>query len=237
MRRPGPDDVGVVELRQYTLRPGRRDDLVAVFDAELVETQEELGGYVLGQLRDLDDPDRFVWFRGFDDMASRLRMLGGFYGGPVWAAHGPAANATMLDSDDVLLLRPVLLGDALGEHRRPRRDGGEGAVGTWVLHHDGPVDDTWVGDVAAHAVPALVAAGVDPVAVLRTLEAVNDFPRLPVRAEHVVVIVARADDPAAVARAQAALDADGRWRALLRRGSDRDPQRLRLSPTGRSALR
>jgi hypothetical protein len=27
----------IVELRQYTLHPGRRDDLVALFEAEFVE--------------------------------------------------------------------------------------------------------------------------------------------------------------------------------------------------------
>ena len=237
MRAPGPDDVGVVELRQYTLRPGRRDDLVAVFDAELVETQEELRGYVLGQFADLDDPDRFVWLRGFDDLVSRLAMLTGFYGGPVWAEHGPAANATMLDSDDVLLLRPVLLGDRLGDHRDPRRAGGPGAVGAWVVHHDGPVDDGWADDLASRAPAVLSTGGVEPVAVLRTLEAADDFPRLPVRDEHVVVLVARADDARTVTRAATALEADARWQQLVRRASARPAQRLRLAPTARSALR
>jgi hypothetical protein len=95
----------IVELRQYTLHEGRRDELIDVFDREFVETQEELGMAVLGQFRDLDRPDRFVWLRGFIDMPSRETGLTAFYTGPVWKEHGPAANATMLDSDDVLLLR------------------------------------------------------------------------------------------------------------------------------------
>ena len=33
----------VVELRQYTLRPGRRDALVSLFESRLVEPQEEAG--------------------------------------------------------------------------------------------------------------------------------------------------------------------------------------------------
>ncbi|MEU3192720.1 NIPSNAP family protein [Streptomyces sp. NPDC006992] len=65
----------VIELRQYTLRPGRRDELVDLFEREFVESQEEVGMRVLGQFRDLDDPDRFVWLRGFPDMASRRRGL------------------------------------------------------------------------------------------------------------------------------------------------------------------
>jgi hypothetical protein len=35
------------------------------------------------------------------------RALEAFYGGPVWKAHSRAANDTMIDSDNVLLLRPV----------------------------------------------------------------------------------------------------------------------------------
>lgn len=62
---------------------------------------------VIARFRDLHDPDRFVWLRGLADMPSRAEALGRFYGGPVWKTHKDQANATMIDSDDVLLLRPV----------------------------------------------------------------------------------------------------------------------------------
>src|SRR6476646_230013 len=78
----------IVELRQYTLHPGKRDALIDLF-------------------RDLDNPNRFVWLRGFRDMRSRAQALKNFYGGPVWKAHCEAANATMIDSDNVLLLHPA----------------------------------------------------------------------------------------------------------------------------------
>src|SRR5258705_1626442 len=97
----------VVELRQYTLHPGKRDVLIELFEREFIETQEGVGIRVLGQFRDLDDPNHFVWLRGFPDMPSRARSLAAFYDGPVWKAHREAANATMVDSDDVLLLEPV----------------------------------------------------------------------------------------------------------------------------------
>src|SRR6476646_3740343 len=97
----------VLELRQYTLRPGQRDVLIDLIEREFVESQEALGMTLFGQFRDLDDPDRFVWLRGFADMPARATALAGFYDGPVWRAHRDAANATMLDSDNVLLLRPA----------------------------------------------------------------------------------------------------------------------------------
>ena len=97
----------VIELRQYTLKPGQRDVLIDLFDRHFVESQEAAGMTIVGQFRDRRRPDRFVWIRGFPDMASRHQALERFYGGPVWAAHRTAANATMLDVSDVLLLRPV----------------------------------------------------------------------------------------------------------------------------------
>ena len=69
----------VVELRQYTLHPGKRDVLIDLFDREFIESQEELGMTVIGQFRDVDDADRFVWLRGFHDMASRAQGLAAFY--------------------------------------------------------------------------------------------------------------------------------------------------------------
>ncbi|ATY10609.1 NIPSNAP family protein [Amycolatopsis sp. AA4] len=99
--------VTVVELRQYTLRPGQRDVLIDLFDRELLEPQEAAGCTVVGQFRDEDDPDRFVWFRSFPDLAARHAALTAFYlEGEAWRQHRDAANATMADSDNVLLLRP-----------------------------------------------------------------------------------------------------------------------------------
>src|SRR5882762_8825947 len=111
----------IVELRQYTLHPGKRDVLIDLFDRELVESQEAVGIKIIGQFRDLGNPNRFVWLRGFRDMPSRAQALKDFYGGPIWKAHREAANDTMVDSDHVLLLRPALpaSGFALDKSVRP----------------------------------------------------------------------------------------------------------------------
>src|SRR5690348_16267647 len=97
----------VLELRQYTLRPGTRDTLIDLFDRELLDPQEALGARVIGQFRDEDDPDRFVWLRAFPDMRARHAALTAFYlDSETWRTHAPAARATMIDTTDVLLLRP-----------------------------------------------------------------------------------------------------------------------------------
>ncbi|MDO9356180.1 MAG: hypothetical protein Q7T55_20950, partial [Solirubrobacteraceae bacterium] len=84
--------------------------MIDLFDREFIETQEACGMTVLGQFRDLDRPDHFVWLRAFPSMPARAAALVAFYDGPVWHAHREAANATMIDSDDVLLLQPAHAG-------------------------------------------------------------------------------------------------------------------------------
>jgi NIPSNAP len=163
---------GVVELRRYDLHPGARDTLIELFDREFVETQEALGMQVLGTFRDLDDPNSFVWLRGFADMAARAPALETFYSGSVWAEHSSEAVATMIDSDNVLLLRPADGGPLL-EHDPGRRP----AVG--APERNGVL---WV-TISAEPVPG------DALARFVTEHARNDFPALPVR-EDVNVCVA-----------------------------------------------
>jgi hypothetical protein len=161
-------DIRVVELRQYLLKPGRTDDLIDVFDRELVETQEACGMRVIGQFRDLDRPDRFVWLRGFADMDSRRRALTDFYGGPVWAEHGPAAVDTMIDSDDVLLLVPSTL--PLPE---ARPSGDETPAELTITAYCGAPPDS---------------ASGDPLGLLRTLRADNTYAALPIREDADVTV-------------------------------------------------
>lgn len=180
----------IVELRRYTLRGGRRDELIDLFDREFVETQEELGMAVLGQFRDLDRPDHFVWLRGFTDMQSRRTGLTAFYSGPVWAKHGPAANATMLDSDDVLLLREIVPVPVFDRGTANPESVLHATVWYWAGAFLDPTDSP-----------------EDTLAVLRTEYAANSFPQLPMReGEHALVWITRspvkADVPAEVVKTE-----------------------------------
>jgi hypothetical protein len=68
--------------------------------------------------------------------ARRAEALAAFYSGPVWQEHHDAANATMIDSDDVLLLRPAWHG---ADHRvsrsAPSALGGGRSAGPCRLRH------------------------------------------------------------------------------------------------------
>jgi quinol monooxygenase YgiN len=236
----------IFELRRYELHPGQRDVLIELFDRELVETQEAEGMEIVGQFRDLDDPDAFVWIRGFPDMATRHAALTAFYRGPAWQAHSPAANPTMVSVDDVLLLRPVsprTTFQGLEPAHRPVGDGQESRslIEVTIHHFAGPVTrdvtDRWTAEVE----PLLVAAGSHPLALLETESAENTFTALPVReGEHVLVRVARYESPADHADVMERLATSTGWRAAERSLSDhltRPTRRLRLRPTARSLLR
>lgn len=228
----------VLELRQYTLHPGRRDELIELFDREFVETQEAVGAQVLGQFRDRDDADRFVWLRGFADMAVRGRALPAFYGGPVWKAHSAAANATMIDSDDVLLLRPVEALDLTGRVR-----GGPTTLVTITLYHLPPGgEDAFLDLFQSQAVPMLTSTGAPPLAILRTLRAQNNFPALPFREDaNVVAWIASFPGPDELHDHVRQLGRENRWTLdtlpLLTKHLARPPEQLQLAPTSRSLLR
>jgi hypothetical protein len=235
-----PRSSPIVELRQYTLHAGTRETLVTLFEREFLTSQADLGMEVIGQFRDLDDPNRFVWFRGFPDMTSRTASLGAFYGGPVWKAHARAANTTMIDSANVLLLHP--LGPDGGFDRMrpaPRRPG---LVVAEIRYLDRDALAAFSAFYMAHMAPRIAAAGAAPLAAFVTEPSPNGFPSLPVR-ENVTVLVSVlgfADDAAHRAY-RAALAAGPDWREAagdpLLPQFMRKPEVLRLQPTPHSRLR
>lgn len=166
----------VVELRNYRLRPQRRDELIALFEREFVETQEAQGIELLGLFRVADRPDAFVWLRRFADMDARAEALEAFYGGSVWRAHREAANATMIDSDNVLLLRGLDGPIALAEN--PSR--GPLLCLTKLFPNERD-RDAFAARFEAETGAQIAAAGGCVLAAFVTEYAANTFPRLPVR--------------------------------------------------------
>jgi quinol monooxygenase YgiN len=238
---PSLPDCRIVELRQYTLHPGQREVLIELFDREFLETQEREGMRVIGQFRDLDQPDLFVWLRGFADMQARRQALEAFYGGPVWAAHRDAANATMADSDNVLLLHPAWTGaaDGLPADRAAMDASGAapGLLDATVFYLKEPATPELLAYCRERMDPTLRAGGARHTAWYASDTSPNSFPRLPVReGEHVLLGLALFGDAAAFD----AFAQGGTWQRDVAPGLApwlaRAPEAHRLQPTGRSAL-
>ncbi|GCE08095.1 NIPSNAP family protein [Dictyobacter aurantiacus] len=237
----------IIELRRYTLKPGRRDELIALFEEHFIEGQERYGMRIIGLFRDLNRPNQFVWLRGFADMESRRQALEGFYYGPIWQAHRTAANDTMIDSDNVLLLRPapptssfqVDLAD------RPAPDAPEvtgGFIVATLYALDAQVAPHFVDFFAREVAPVVQEAGAHILGQFITETSENTFPALPVReGEYFFVWLASFADEVAYQEYRSALASNLAWTTSLvpaLHGRATGPEEvLELHPARRSRLR
>lgn len=175
-------------------------------------------------------------------MDSRVRGLADFYGGPVWQRHRDAANATMIDSDNVLLLKPAWPGSGIDMRGRMRpaaavRMARPGLVDLSVLHLHEPASPELLQFCSDVMTPWRQQAGAAIQGWYVTESAANNFPRLPVReGEHVLVVVATLSDT----QAYESFTRHGAWdrevQPALSRWLARPVERHRLVATARSAI-
>ena len=178
-------------------------------------------------------------------MRARTQALASFYEGDVWKAQRNAANATIIDNDNVLLLRPVHADSGFLVDPRERsasaRSGAGLVIGT--IYHIDPTSEKEAEFVAFFertVTPLLALAGARVIASFVLERSVNSFPRLPVReGEHVFVWFCRVPGREAYGRVQRALAEMPAWRDTVEvelSARIREPQTLMLSPTTRSLL-
>lgn len=230
----------VVELRQYTLHPRKREEFIRLFETNFVAPQEALGIRLMGIFRDLDDPDRFVWMRGFDSMEARAPALQSFYSGPVWKAHRDVANPMMVDSDNVLLIQPANPGSGIDVNDRgsSRRRG----IILAAIHYLTPETlDPFTAFHRLRIAPSITSTGGRLLGAFVSETAPNNFPRLPVRSsDHVHVSFTRFDNEDRLHASLARFNARSGWRdgapESLLPAFMRKPELIRLSPTGASRL-
>ena len=195
----------------------------------------------------MDEPSRFVWIRGFEDMAARRRGLDGFYGGAFWQAHRDHANAMMREHHDVHLLRPLGSLDALtgGRSLEDRAAEPPGAVpsDTGLVVVEVSRTEPWalarLVEACEALQPALVAQGHRILGHFVAELTPNDYPRLPVVQDPAILVVLSAyrdlEHYAALHPDPGASGPDGR-RAMqtLLTG---EVATMALRPTARSVIR
>ncbi|GCE14147.1 NIPSNAP family protein [Tengunoibacter tsumagoiensis] len=240
-------DNAIIELRQYTLKPGRRDELITLFEEHFIEGQEENGAHVLGQFRRHDKPDQFVWLRGFSDMKARQQALQSFYYGPIWQEHREAANDTILDSDNVLLLKPASSDGTfqLDLSNQPAKDALEtdgGIIIATLYTFASPVKARFIEFFEQDMVPVLHAAGATIAGYFVTEASANTFPVLPVReGEHIFAWFTTFANKGAYKNYLSTLTSRQAWNEsllpILEEWLAQPAEILELSPTRRSLLR
>src|SRR5262249_45345299 len=188
----------VLELRNYLLRKGKTGDFIRYFEEHFLDSQRREGMYPLGQFEVVGEPDRFVWIRGFADMAARLRGLSSFYGGAFWQARPDAANAMMLEHQNVHLLRPLahitaLTGGATPEEHASEPPGAlparTGLVAVDFYRAAPEAAEDLVDRFERKVRPALVASEHQVLGHFVAELAPNDYPRLPVIQDPSLLVV------------------------------------------------
>jgi len=234
-------DFQVIEFRRYTIKDGERQHFAEYFESYFPEAFQQMGAIVFGQFFERKNPVGFTWLRGFKNTDARAIINAGFYYGPLWREHSSTMNSLMVDSDNVLLLRP------LSPERRvlvlpavdPIKEG-KGAQGV-VVAQMFAVKPNSVDAFAQQAEATFAsyrAAGAREAGVLVTLDVPNNFPQLPVRTDgpYLVWLGIVKDNqtldslftPLAERSSQSLSDT-----GLLRSA----PELLMLNPTRRSRLR
>lgn len=180
---PQSDSTGVIELRNYIIRPGRRDSFIQYFEENLVASQEALGGFPFARYRVKNYPDNFFWMRGFTDMQTRSKFLPAFYHGPEWKKHRTTANSFLLNNDNVYLLRPMVLNNgslspaACIQRSRLVTDKKVAVVDFYISNTKLPL---LLKIFAERYLPVLKECGVTDYTLWTSVLQENDFPALPV---------------------------------------------------------
>lgn len=109
--KPRGENVQVIELRNYLLKPGKRDSFINAFENKILDTLNGRDNFVLGQYRVKGAEDNFFWIRGFHDMSSRAYALKSFYSCKYWEDVVWIPQAYILNYTNGNLLKPLSLTD------------------------------------------------------------------------------------------------------------------------------
>jgi flavin-binding protein dodecin len=234
-------DFQVIEFRRYTVKEGEREHFAEYFESYFPEAFQQMGAIAFGQFFERKNPVGFTWMRGFKNTDARAVINAGFYYGPLWREHAFTMNSLMVDSNNVLLLRP--LSPERGVTVLPsvdpvaERKGAQGVVVAQIFAVKANSVDAFAQQAEA-TFAGYRAAGAREAGVLVTLDAPNNFPQLPVRTDgpYLVWLGIVKDNQALetqftplAERSSQSLSATG-----LLRGA---PELVVLDPTRRSRLR
>jgi hypothetical protein len=234
-------DFEVIEFRRYIIKKGEREHFADYFESYFPEALQQMGAMVFGQFLERKNPVGFTWMRGFKNTDARAIINAGFYYGPLWKEHASTMNSLMVDSDNVLLLRP--LSPSRGVLVLPAVDPikeGNGAQGV-VVAQIFAVKPNSVDDFAQRAEETFASyrgTGAREAGVLVTLDAPNNFPQLPVRTDGPFLVWLGIVKDNKTLETQFASQAERSMQSLSATGLLRNaPELVVMDPTHRSRLR
>ena len=233
-------DFQAIELRRYTTREGGREHFARYFETFFPEAFQQIGAIAFGQFFERESPSRFTWIRGFRNMDAHGTAKAAFYFGPLWKEHRSTLNELILDSDDVLLLRPLDPGRGIpvlpAVDPVREENGAQGVVVAQIFAVEPGRVEAFAREAEA-TFGTYRAAGAREAGVLVTLDAPNNFPQHPVRTDGPYLVwLGILEDDRMLERFRPL--AEGSVRSLAASGLLRAaPELVILDPASRSRLR
>ena len=93
------------ELRQYRLRPGKREEWIEYMEGEIIPFQISKGMVVIGSFVGEEEEDLYVWIRRFDSEEQREQLYAAVYEDEHWkSVIGPKVG-TLIDREKIVVQR------------------------------------------------------------------------------------------------------------------------------------
>jgi hypothetical protein len=97
----------IVEMRTYTLHPGKVGQYLALYQAEGLATQTRILGKLVGYYStEIGDVNQVVHLWAYDSFEERMKRRGALFADPTWLAYIPKI-APMLISQESKILNPA----------------------------------------------------------------------------------------------------------------------------------
>jgi hypothetical protein len=93
------------ELRQYRMRPGRREAWIKLMEEEIVPFQTSKGMVICATFVGEEDNDLFVWIRRFDSEPERERLYEAVYQSDAWKNDIAPRVGELIDREQIKVTR------------------------------------------------------------------------------------------------------------------------------------
>jgi hypothetical protein len=93
------------ELRQYRVKPGKREEWVELMEREIIPFQIAQGMVVIGSFVGEQEEDLYVWIRRFENEAQREALYQRVYESDYWKNEISPRVGDMLDRERIVVTR------------------------------------------------------------------------------------------------------------------------------------
>lgn len=93
------------ELRQYRIRPGKRDEWVRFMEETIIPFQVSQGMVVVGSFVGEQEDDLYVWIRRFENEEDREAVYAKVYQSDTWVNEIAPVTNEMLDRERIQVTR------------------------------------------------------------------------------------------------------------------------------------